>query len=296
MPTASSSRSMKAAGHRVKLGIEVDYLPGREDRIAALIEGRPWDYVIGSVHFIEEGAVDHDGYDAWAAAGRTECGPTTSGPWARRPGPASSTCSRISTSSRSGVPGGPHPPATHGRSMSWLWKASPIRMWRSRYPLRDCASPRARSIPHARCSTCAPRRAGRFALSSDAHEPEYLGYEYETALGFLRRGGHLAALRLRPPPANPGAARVTVETRVGIGYDCHRFAGARTLVLGGVEFPGRAGARGPLRCGRAHARRHGCRARRGGARRHRPPLSGRRSPLQRRGQHRAAFGGHLDGS
>src|SRR4029453_12287667 len=40
---------MKAAGHAVKLGIEVDYLPGKEERIAALIDGRPWDYVIGSV-------------------------------------------------------------------------------------------------------------------------------------------------------------------------------------------------------------------------------------------------------
>ena len=34
------------------------------------------------------------------------------------------------------------------------------------------------------------------------------------------------------------------ESRVGIGYDCHRFAGARTLVLGGVEFPGEPGLEG----------------------------------------------------
>jgi 2-C-methyl-D-erythritol 2,4-cyclodiphosphate synthase len=32
--------------------------------------------------------------------------------------------------------------------------------------------------------------------------------------------------------------------RVGIGYDCHRFAGARTLVLGGVEFTGEPGLEG----------------------------------------------------
>jgi 2-C-methyl-D-erythritol 2,4-cyclodiphosphate synthase len=32
--------------------------------------------------------------------------------------------------------------------------------------------------------------------------------------------------------------------RVGFGYDCHRFAGARTLVLGGVEFPGEPGLEG----------------------------------------------------
>jgi 2-C-methyl-D-erythritol 2,4-cyclodiphosphate synthase len=37
---------------------------------------------------------------------------------------------------------------------------------------------------------------------------------------------------------------MTVETRVGIGYDSHRFAGARTLVLGGVTFPGEPGLEG----------------------------------------------------
>ena len=62
-------QQMKAAGHAVKLGLEVDYIAGREEQIAALIDGRPWDYVIGSVHFISHGAVDHDGYDAWAEAG-----------------------------------------------------------------------------------------------------------------------------------------------------------------------------------------------------------------------------------
>jgi 2-C-methyl-D-erythritol 2,4-cyclodiphosphate synthase len=37
---------------------------------------------------------------------------------------------------------------------------------------------------------------------------------------------------------------MTGETRIGIGYDSHRFAGARTLVLGGVAFPGVPGLEG----------------------------------------------------
>jgi 2-C-methyl-D-erythritol 2,4-cyclodiphosphate synthase len=37
---------------------------------------------------------------------------------------------------------------------------------------------------------------------------------------------------------------MTADTRVGIGYDSHRFAGARTLVLGGVTFPGESGLAG----------------------------------------------------
>ncbi len=49
----------------LKLGIEADFIAGREDRIASLLESRDWDYVVGSVHFVGEHAVDHDGYEVW---------------------------------------------------------------------------------------------------------------------------------------------------------------------------------------------------------------------------------------
>jgi histidinol-phosphatase (PHP family) len=49
----------------LKLGIEADFIVGREDRIANLLEERDWDYVVGSVHFVGEHAVDHDGFEVW---------------------------------------------------------------------------------------------------------------------------------------------------------------------------------------------------------------------------------------
>jgi histidinol-phosphatase (PHP family) len=49
----------------LKLGIEADFLAGREDRMATLLEGHDWDFVVGSVHFVGEHAVDHDGYEVW---------------------------------------------------------------------------------------------------------------------------------------------------------------------------------------------------------------------------------------
>src|SRR5271168_2996964 len=49
----------------LRLGIEADFVPGAEDRVAALLESRDFDYVIGSVHFIREGAVDMDDYSVW---------------------------------------------------------------------------------------------------------------------------------------------------------------------------------------------------------------------------------------
>jgi len=42
----------------VKLGLEVDFIPGREDWIRELAGMYPWDYFLGSVHFIGDWPVD----------------------------------------------------------------------------------------------------------------------------------------------------------------------------------------------------------------------------------------------
>ena len=49
----------------LKLGIEADFIVGREDRMATLLDAHDWDFVVGSVHFVGEHAVDHDGYEVW---------------------------------------------------------------------------------------------------------------------------------------------------------------------------------------------------------------------------------------
>ena len=58
----------------LRLGIEADFVAGREEHVANLLEGRDFDYVVGSVHFIPRGrgaadfvAVDMDEYGAWQA-------------------------------------------------------------------------------------------------------------------------------------------------------------------------------------------------------------------------------------
>jgi histidinol-phosphatase (PHP family) len=50
----------------LRLGLEVDFVPGREDRLANLLEARDFDYVVGSVHFVGDHAVDMEGeFDVW---------------------------------------------------------------------------------------------------------------------------------------------------------------------------------------------------------------------------------------
>ena len=50
----------KARGLPVKLGLEVDYFPGIEVELAELLQPYPWDYVLGSVHFVDGFPVDQE--------------------------------------------------------------------------------------------------------------------------------------------------------------------------------------------------------------------------------------------
>lgn len=49
---------MKKRGYPVKLGIEVCYFPGREKEIQEILAPYPWDFIMGSVHFIDGWAFD----------------------------------------------------------------------------------------------------------------------------------------------------------------------------------------------------------------------------------------------
>lgn len=62
----------------IKLALEVDYLPGYEQWVRDLAERHPWDYFIGSVHYVSDSwAIDNpqelakwrerDPYEVWAA-------------------------------------------------------------------------------------------------------------------------------------------------------------------------------------------------------------------------------------
>ena len=52
----------------IKMGLEIDYIPGREEEILAITAEHDWDYLIGSVHFINGWAFDHpDHRDLFAA-------------------------------------------------------------------------------------------------------------------------------------------------------------------------------------------------------------------------------------
>jgi histidinol-phosphatase (PHP family) len=50
----------KREGLPVKLGLEVDYVDERHERLVELIGGYPWDFLLGSVHYIGQDAIDQE--------------------------------------------------------------------------------------------------------------------------------------------------------------------------------------------------------------------------------------------
>jgi len=51
---------------KIKIGIEADFLPGYEEKTREQLSGYPYDYVYGSVHFIESWAFDNpDEINGW---------------------------------------------------------------------------------------------------------------------------------------------------------------------------------------------------------------------------------------
>jgi histidinol-phosphatase (PHP family) len=174
----------------LRLGIEADFVPGREDRLANLLDGRDWDYVVGSVHFLGDHAVDYDRYDVWTS--------------------------------------GESPDRVWRRYFEWLGEAARtglfdilahpdlVKVWGAERPRPDGDLRRfydramdgiAESGIAVEVSTAGLRKpvgelypdpaflemcleAGcPVALSSDAHVPDQLGYGYERALESLDRLG-----------------------------------------------------------------------------------------------------------
>ena len=73
----------RARGLPVKLGLEVDYVPGREDETRAILAPYPVDYLLGSVHFIDGLGVTARGRGRRTSAASRSPGACTSRRWPR---------------------------------------------------------------------------------------------------------------------------------------------------------------------------------------------------------------------
>ena len=177
-----------AAG--LKLGIECDFVPGAEDRTASLLEAHAFDYVVGSVHFIGDRAVDHEGWDVWQGSGDPD------EVW-RRYFEALAECARTGLFDilahpdlvkvwGSGRPGPGRDPRFFYEPAIEAIAESGIAVEISTAGLRK---PAAEIYPAPAFAEMCVEAGAAFALSSDAHLPEQVGFGYEQALEFLADHG-----------------------------------------------------------------------------------------------------------
>jgi histidinol-phosphatase (PHP family) len=174
----------------LRLGIEADFVPGAEDRMANLLDARDFDYVVGSVHFLRDHALDTDDYSVWTS------GRSAEEIWREY-------FRTLGEAARSGLfdilahpdlvkVWGRDRPFPEGDPRRYYELAmdgiaeSGIAVEVSTAGLRKCA----REIYPAPAFLAMCLEAGApVALSSDAHRPEDVGADYDQALELLDRLG-----------------------------------------------------------------------------------------------------------
>ncbi len=182
-------------GLRILVGLEVDYLPGHEDWIRELAAMHPWDYLIGSVHYIEDWAIDdpsmrplwehRDTFEIWSAY-----------------------FERLGMAARSGLfdiighadlckKFGFHPKqdcsSLYGGFLREAARAGVAVELNTAGLRKDC-----REIYPGLTFLTLARAAGiPITFGSDAHAPEEVGAGFERAIEHARLAGYTHAVRLR---------------------------------------------------------------------------------------------------
>ena len=173
----------------LRLGVEMDYVPGREDRIANLLEARDFDYVIGSVHFIGNRAVDHPGWDAWEVGDPDAV-------WRRY-------FETLAEAARSGL----YDVLAHPDLVKVWGRARPLPERDPRFYYETAVEAIGEAGVAVEVSTAGLRKpveelypapafaamcvdaGASFSLSSDAHVPEDVGRDYDRALEAMEGWG-----------------------------------------------------------------------------------------------------------
>jgi histidinol-phosphatase (PHP family) len=174
----------------LRLGIEMDFVPAREDRIANVLDGRDLDYVVGSVHFLRDHSVDAEDYSVWGT------GESAEKVWRRY-------FETLAEAARSGL----YDIMAHPDLVKVWGRAAPIPEGDLRRYYDPAVQAFADSGVAVEFSTAGWRKpvgeqypsvpflemlvdAGcPIALSSDAHTPDQLGFEYERAVELLQDHG-----------------------------------------------------------------------------------------------------------
>jgi histidinol-phosphatase (PHP family) len=174
----------------LKLGIEMDFVPGREDRIASVLDSQQFDYVVGSVHFLGQGAVDDADFDVWSRDGDPDR------LWRRY-------FETLAETARTGL----YDILAHPDLVKYWGHGRPLPQLDPRFHYEPAIEAIAETGIAVEVSTAGWRKpvdelypadafaemcidaGAAFALSSDAHLPEDVGHQYDRAVETMRGWG-----------------------------------------------------------------------------------------------------------
>lgn len=170
----------KGRGLPVKLGLEVDYVQGREDETRALLEPYPWDYLIGSVHFIDGHGID--GPPPLVDA----VGPEET--WRRY----EATLSAAAASRLFDTLGHPDVVKMFGPTLEWAWSGLIQALDGVCLEVSSAGLHKrhGRLYPEPELLAAAHEARVPITLASDAHAPQNVGRDLDRAIEHARAAGY----------------------------------------------------------------------------------------------------------
>lgn len=175
------------AGAGLRVGIEADYVAGAEERIEAVLAARPFDYVIGAVHFVGDAAVDQDRWDVWEAE-RHDPDRVWERYFTELAAAASSGLFDVIAHPDlvkvwgAGRPGPERDPRAYWEPAVEAIAAAGVAVEVSTAGLRK---PAGEIYPAAGFAALCVEAGAPFTLSSDAHLPAEVGYAYPEAIELM---------------------------------------------------------------------------------------------------------------
>ncbi len=192
---ATARERGRQEGVVVRLGLEVDYLPGLEDWIAELSTLAPWDYLIGSVHYLTDSlVVDHPEH-----LSQVQARYSPEEMWARYWELFAAACAtgqfdfmaHPDLPKKFGdVPEGDLTP--YYRQGIDAMKSAKIG---TEINTAGLHKPIGEMYPTEAFLTLAAKAAIPLVISSDAHAPEEVGRDFEAARALAKRSGYTSLAR-----------------------------------------------------------------------------------------------------
>jgi histidinol-phosphatase (PHP family) len=173
----------RGRGLPVKLGLEVDYVRGREEETRELLAPYPWDYLLGSVHFIDGLGIDGEPKlsdsvgveEAWHRYFDTLAAAATSGLFDSLSHP---DLVKIFGERVDSFDYGPVVDAIAESGAAVEVSTAGLHQ-----PVREL-------YPHPEFLTACCERGVPVTMASDAHEPRHVGRDFDRAQDLLRSAGY----------------------------------------------------------------------------------------------------------